>query len=107
MEFSYDDVGKTFVYTMQENDTNDDGIQYDRHVETVIITITGDDHGNTSATVNFDSGVEKPEFVNVRTVDMPRAGLTAHAIWLLPSILAISSSMLWFTRHTLRKKRER
>ena len=55
LQFTQEDIGKTFTYTIKEVNSGDNRINYDTHTETVTITINDAGNGILDCNVVYDS----------------------------------------------------
>ena len=62
IRYTLADVGKTYVYTIQERDRKEKGITYDTHIETVRVTVSDNGDGTISPNVTYDN--DGANFVN-------------------------------------------
>ena len=61
IEYTQDDVGRTFTYYAREVAGTDESMDYDPHTETITVTLTDDGAGNITATPTYSNN---GEFVN-------------------------------------------
>ena len=60
IEYTREDIGKTYTYHIVENDTNMSGYIYDDEVEVVTVTVAQDENGELVITADYDD-VDKTE----------------------------------------------
>lgn len=103
LTFTYEDIGKTFTYTVNEKNTGISGVTYDETVYTYVISIDVDDNNNLVATVTKDGRTENlvAEFVNDYTYLEP-GDESNIALWLIVMITALGAAL--FTANKPRRK---
>ena len=62
IRYTLADVGKTYVYTIQERDRKEKGITYDTHIETVRVTVSDNGDGTIGTNATYDA--DGANFVN-------------------------------------------
>ena len=67
IEYDEADAGKTFVYTVNEIITEQDGYTYDEHIEAITVTVTDKGNGELDVAVAYDE--DGAVFVNTFTDD--------------------------------------
>lgn len=88
IRYSYNDIGKTFVYTIVEEDSKHENILFDKSVKRVEVKVTDDGNGNILTEVkNLDGDIE---FTNRYVPSIPKTGNNVLMISALISILAIA-----------------
>lgn len=88
INYSYNDIGKTFVYTIVEEDLKYDNILSDKSVKRVEVKVTDDGNGNILTEVkNLDGNIE---FTNRYVPSIPKTGNNVLIISALISISAIA-----------------
>ena len=88
INYSYNDIGKTFVYTVVEEDLKYENILSDKSVKRVEVKVTDDGNGNILTEVkNLDGDIE---FINRYVPSIPKTGNNVLIISALISISAIA-----------------
>ncbi len=103
LTFTYEDIGKTFTYTVNEKNTGISGVTYDETVYTYVISIDVDDNNNLVATVTKDGEAENlvAGFTNVYTYLEP-GDMSNLTVWLL--MMTLSGGAVVGLAHTFRRK---
>lgn len=88
INYSYNDIGKTFVYTVVEEDLKYENILSDKSVKRVEVKVTDDGNGNILTEVkNLDGNIE---FTNRYVPSIPKTGNNVLMMSALISISAIA-----------------
>ena len=88
IRYSYNDIGKTFVYTIVEEDSKHENILFDKSVKRVEVKVTDDGNGNILTEVkNLDGNIE---FTNRYVPSIPKTGNNVLMISALISMSAIA-----------------
>lgn len=88
INYGYNDIGKTFVYTIVEEDSKHENILFDKSVKRVEVKVTDDGNGNILTEVkNLDGNIE---FTNRYVPSIPKTGNNVLMISALISISAIA-----------------
>ena len=88
IRYSYNDIGKTFVYTIVEEDLKYENILSDKSVKRVEVKVTDDGNGNILTEVkNLDGDIE---FTNRYVPSIPKTGNNVLIISALISISAMA-----------------
>lgn len=77
IEYTQDDIGKTFTYKIIETVGSDSSIEYDRHEETVTVTVMDNGEGYIKTEVTYDD--DEALFVNkVKTGELRLKKVISH-----------------------------
>ncbi len=105
LTFTYEDIGKTFTYTVTEKNTGISGVTYDETVYTYVISISVDENNNLVATVTKNGETENlvSEFTNVYTYLEP-GDESNIALWLVVMVTTLGAA-LFMANKSRRKQR--
>lgn len=103
ISYSYEDIGKTYTYTVVEENTREKSIAYDRKEYTYTVTITDDGKGKIIATVGDYNATEatknapSADFTN-KFLIYPSTGGMGTLIWHLSGMTLMGMAVLAYRR---------
>ena len=104
IQYTAEDHGKTFEYSIVEVNDSQDNLTYDNHTAKVSVTVEDNGDGTMTVTPVYGVGDEGNTFTNLWRLVVPETGATSYALITgMGAIIVLASAFALATRRTRRR----
>ena len=104
IQYTAEDHGKTFEYSIVEVNDSQDNLTYDNHTAKVSVTVEDNGDGTMTVTPVYGVGDEGNTFTNLWKLVVPETGATSYALITgMGAIIVLASAFALATRRTRRR----